>query len=361
MLCYKGDSFSDPDRCDFGLWADPDNCPGIIPIDGTGKVTVQPDTATTLVVSAGGGGGTTPPLTLDISGDGFDPNPTGNTVQLSSGLFSISAASPSKLTLVFQQPPSPGPLTAQVSSFPSFAAPSGNPVQVATVRAPPAVAGPAAVPLLASSATQLVLSGSGFDPQTPGNNVVVFSPAVANAVTAATATALTVTFSAPPLPLGALSVASVTSFGLLSENTTPVQVATVVAAPVVSSSTASLAQNAPSLVLAGSGFDPSAPASNSVVLSSGAFAVTAATATSLTLTFSTPPNLGTLTAVVTAHGGTSGGAVQVASVVAAPVVAASAADFQIPMPPPGPADPPLVLSISGSGFDASSPAARPAP
>lgn len=369
MNCDMGDSITDPaQRCNAGSWGSPLLCPGVIPLDGTGKVTVDANLTTTLVVSGGGSGATTPPLTLNISGAGFDPNPSGNTVQLSSGTFSITAAHPSRLTLVFQRPPSPGSLAANVTSFAeSFGGtvfPFGgtsDSVQVAAVRAPPAAAAPAdpaAVPLLASSATQLVLSGSGFDPQTPGSNVVVFDPAVANAVTAATATALTVTFSAPPLPLGNLSVVSVTSFGLASENTTPVQVASVVAAPVVASSAASLVQNAPSLVLSGSGFDPSSPASNSVVLSSGAFVVTAATATSLTLAFSTPPSLGSLTAVVTAHGGTSGAAVQVASVVAAPAVAASADDFPISKPPPGPTDPPLVLSISGSGFDASSPAAN---
>ena len=66
-----------------------------------------------------------------------------------------------------------------------------------------------------------------------------------------------------------------------------VQVATV--APVVTASTASLAVNATTLTIGGSGFDTTA-ANNTVAFNNGAVgSVTAATATSLTVTFSTAP------------------------------------------------------------------------
>lgn len=92
-------------------------------------------------------------------------------------------------------------------------------------------------------------------------------------------------------------------------------------APVVTSSTAVLPGNATTLTINGANFDPVA-ANNTVVLSNGAVGtVTAATATSLTVTISTPPtSSGALTAIVTTNGVSSGAAVQVATV---------------PPPPPG--------------------------
>ncbi len=88
---------------------------------------------------------------------------------------------------------------------------------------------------------------------------------------------------------------------------TAVQVATVT--PVVTSSTASLAANATTFTINGFGFDPTA-ANNTVVFNDGAVGtVTAATATSLTVTFSTEPTTaGSLTAVVTTDNVSSGAA-----------------------------------------------------
>jgi len=79
--------------------------------------------------------------------------------------------------------------------------------------------------------------------------------------------------------------------------------------------TNSLAINATTLTIAGTGFNTTA-ANNTVTFSSGTGTVTNATATQLTVTFVTAPSLGSLTAVVTSFGGTSGIAVQVATVVA---------------------------------------------
>ena len=99
------------------------------------------------------------------------------------------------------------------------------------------------------------------------------------------------------------------------------------AAPTVSPSLAGLAISAPTLTILGTGFDAATASANTVVLSNGAVGtVTAATATSLTVTLSAPPtSAGNLTAVVTSFGGSSGAAVVVATVVAAPVPVASVA------------------------------------
>lgn len=95
----------------------------------------------------------------------------------------------------------------------------------------------------------------------------------------------------------------------------------------VTPSTADLVQGQP-LVISGSGFSTTA-ADNIVTLSSGVGSVTAVngTGTQLTYTFTTNPNLGALTAVVTVGSASSGAAVQVATVVAPstkPVVTAPA-------------------------------------
>src|SRR5947209_2846127 len=173
-------------------------------------------------------------------------------------------------------------------------------------------------PLLAN-ATTIVINGSGFDPIV-ANNSVVFDDGAAGTVTAATATALTVEFSADPLTAGNLSVV-VTADSV--DSGAPVQVATVT--PVVTTSTTNLAANAATLTIDGFGFDPTA-GNNAVVLDDGAAGtVTAATPTELTVTLSTEPvTAGNLTAVVATNTVSSGATVQVATVM--PVVTSSAAD-----------------------------------
>jgi hypothetical protein len=88
--------------------------------------------------------------------------------------------------------------------------------------------------------------------------------------------------------------------------------------PVVTLNTASIAANAPTLVISGVGFDAGTPANNTVTFNSGAGTVTAATATQLTVTFTSPPSVGTLTAVVATGAGSSGAPVQVATVTSVP-------------------------------------------
>jgi hypothetical protein len=109
-----------------------------------------------------------------------------------------------------------------------------------------------------------------------------------------------------------------------------VQVATVT--PGVTASTGKQLNTVATITLNGFGFDPT-PVNNSVVFNRGAAGtVTSASATQLTVTFTTPPAEGSLTAVVTSNGVSSGTAVQVATVV--PVVNVLAAP---PVPPLTPA------------------------
>ena len=88
-------------------------------------------------------------------------------------------------------------------------------------------------------------------------------------------------------------------------------------APTVSQSVAPQLINSDTLVITGTGFDASSPANNVVVLSDGAVGfVTAATATTLTVTLiRLPKNEGPLTAVVSTGLGSSGAPVQVVDVV----------------------------------------------
>src|SRR5205807_6046249 len=124
---------------------------------------------------------------------------------------------------------------------------------------------------------------------TPSNNTVVFNDGAVGTVTAATATALTVSFSTKPTTAGSLT-AVVTSNSVSSGSA--VQVASV--APVVLANTGLLlAANASSVTIIGIGFDTTA-SNNTVVFNDGAAGtVTAATATSLTVSFSTAERLPT--------------------------------------------------------------------
>ncbi|MBS0267328.1 MAG: Ig-like domain repeat protein [Planctomycetes bacterium] len=163
---------------------------------------------------------------------------------------------------------------------------------------------------LAANAVSLVIQGNGFD-LTPANNTVVFNNGAVGTVTTATLTSLTVTFSTGPLTAGSLTALVTTNS---QSNGAAVQVATII--PVVTKNTASLSANADTITIAGFGFDLT-PGNNTIVFSNGAVGiVTASTATSLTVTFTTKPTLlGILTALITTNGLSSSVAVQVATVV----------------------------------------------
>jgi hypothetical protein len=159
----------------------------------------------------------------------------------------------------------------------------------------------------------LIIQGTDFNLNYE-DNLVTFNLGAFGTVTAATTTQLTVTFTTQPTSLGNLEV---TLLMPLSSGTA-VQVATVVAGIVVTPNSDSRAINAPTLVIAGTGFSATAN-QNTVTFNLGAVGtVTSATTTELTITFSTQPTTtGSLTAVVavSTSNGDSGTAVEVATIV----------------------------------------------
>ena len=193
----------------------------------------------------------------------------------------------------------------------------------------------------------LIIAGTNFELYF-FDNLVTFNLGAIGFVSAATSTQLTVTFTTQPTSLGNLT-AVVTTGGTFTSGAA-VQVATVVAGIVVTPNSDSRAINAPTLVIAGSGFSATAN-QNTVTFNLGAAGtVTSATTTQLTITFSTQPTTtGSLTAVVavSTSNGDSGTAIEVATIVAAPTVSLNAAYFPID-------DSELI--ISGTGFDAGTPA-----
>jgi hypothetical protein len=254
---------------------------------------------------------------LTIEGTGFNATAADNTVVFNDGAVgTATTATATSLTVTFStRPTTAGSLTAVVSTE---GISSGAAVQMATVT-PVVTASSASFPI---DATQFTIHGFGFDP-TAANNRVAFNDGAVGSVSAATATSLTVTLSTEPTHTGSLKV-EVTTDNVASG--AAAQVATVVAAPKVTSSSARLAIDAASIKITDTGFSPAA-ANDSVVFNDGAAGtVTAATATGLTVTFTTQPTLaGSLTAMVTANGGASGAAVQVATL--APVVTSGTADL----------------------------------
>ena len=307
------------------------NLTATVTIDGVSNGSmVQVATVTPVVTK-----GVVPPslpanaTSVVIMGFGFDPTLAHNLVTFNDGAVgTVSVASPTSLTVTFTtNPASVGNLTAVVTTN---GVSSGLPVLVATVTP---VVTTSALPL-AANATSIVINGFGFDP-TAANNKVFFNDGAVGTVTTASATSLTVTFSTKPATAGSLTAIVVTD----NVSSGPaVQVATVT--PVVTLNTASLAASANSIIIKGFGFDP-IPGNNIVSFNNAAGTVTAATSTSLTVTFTTKPTVvGSLTASVTTDGVNSGAAVQVASVT--PGVIANLANL--------PANAATIV-ISGFGFD----------
>src|SRR5207248_861055 len=141
----------------------------------------------------------------------------------------------------------------------------------------------------------ITIAGIGFDP-IAGNNSVAFDDG-AGTVTAASTTSLTVTFNSNPTTAGDLHATVTTNSVSSAAN---VQVATV--KPVVTGSVSPIAANGTTVVINGFGFDTDV-LNTTVAFNNGAAGdVTAATANSLTVTFSTKPDTaGSLTAIVTTN------------------------------------------------------------
>jgi hypothetical protein len=267
-----------------------------------------------------------------IAGYGFDPTDGNDAVAFNAGAITgtVTAATTTSLTVTLPADPTAGTLTATVTTNSA----ASSELQVATVT--PVITSSATT--LAANAATVTIAGFGFD-STNGNNVVTFNDGAVGSVSSASGTSLTVTFSTEPTTAGSLTAVVTTDS---SGNGLPVQVGTVT--PVVTSSIANLAANATTLSIAGFGFDTRV-ANDSVTLTDGAGTatgtVTAATPTSLTVTFSQSPTLaGPLSAVVHADSQASGGALQVATVI--PVVTSSTAALAING---------TTVVISGYGFD----------
>ena len=176
-----------------------------------------------------------------------------------------------------------------------------------------------------ANATTLVITGTNFDPNpvlASNTNVITLNGAGLTSYTATltgtpSLTSLTVQLpTGAPLTVGQVVNAVVTSFGASSG--TAVNVATVIASPTITASTLNRAQDATTLTITGTGFDPTALTNNVVTFSGAAAGGTGVTlpgsvtfvsadGTTLTYTFTANlPSIGELDAIVTVNGGASG-------------------------------------------------------
>ena len=176
-----------------------------------------------------------------------------------------------------------------------------------TYVAPPTVTSVSPTSGLAAGGTSVTITGTNLT----GATAVTLGGTAATLGTN-TGTSLVVTTGAHAAASG-VSVLVTTPGGTNAANT----LYTYVAPPTVTSSTADLAVNATTLTITGTGFDPAG--TNTVVFNNGAVGTASASSTtSLTVTLTTAPtSLGSLTAVVTTDGFSSGTPVQVAAVVTA--------------------------------------------
>jgi len=181
----------------------------------------------------------------------------------------------------------------------------------------------------AAGGTSITITGTdlaGATAVTIGGTAVDFTVASSTSITTTT----------PAHNAGAVSIEVTTVGGTNTANTLYSY------APTVTVNTSNLANNATTLTITGTGFDPIA-ANNTVSFSSGTGTVTSATATALTVTFNTALDLGTLGAVVTTNGISSGDEVQVANIVNAPTITGIS-------PAAGPTAGGTTITISGLDF-----------
>jgi hypothetical protein len=274
---------------------------------------------------------------ITITGTGFDPNASGNSVVFSgaaspcTGTVYIVNSAGTEMTVLITAPTSTGQLKAVVTSYGGG---SGSAVEVASISAgtgPVVSSSTDAIPL---NATTMIIYGNHFS-ATPASNTIALSPSGTATVTASTTTQITVTLSG--IVSGPLYAVDTTS-GVTSGS--PVQIATVVSGPTITLAVNNLATNATTLTITGTGFIAS-PTANTVTLSSGTATVASATSTVLVLNLTGPLSTGVLTATVTVGGQTSS-AVQVANVVQLSVTLNTANLAQTA----------TSLVIAGSGFDA---------
>ena len=157
----------------------------------------------------------------------------------------------------------------------------------------------------AAGGTNVIISGTGFT----GATAVQFGGINAATYTVNSSTQITAT---SPAGSGVVDVTVTTPVGGASAPTNADHFTYVTV--FVTASTVSVPDSSTTITINGSGFSTT-PANNSVAFNLGVVgAVTAATATQLTVTLTTPPTaLGSLTAVVTSNGSSSFAPVQVAT------------------------------------------------
>lgn len=316
---------------------------------------VQIATVVGLTVDSGTVGRAPNATLLMLDGVGFDPNgvnevslftgASGTTPIPASAIESVYAESTTRLVVVLDRS-QPLPVGALWASAEVDGISSGAAVQVATIAADaPGVS--FSTQSLAVNATSLIINGSNFG-TTAGSNTVVLSSvsgpiagAVAS-VTAVSSTQLAVTLNPNVVSAGALYAVVTTS----ADDSDVVQVANVVPAstPTITTSSNNLQSSATTVVINGTGFDPSPAATNIVTLSSGTVqSVVVESATKLIVTVSGGLSIGSLKASVQVNG-VSSALTQVAIVVAG----------STPSIVPSPAvvsDLATTLVIQGTGFD----------
>lgn len=196
----------------------------------------------------------------------------------------------------------------------------------ATVTIEPCGAVPGGVPTVAFASeeicrdvTTVTITGTNFETGIPGNNLVTFNLGATGTCTAATSTELTVTFITHPTSIGALTAIVNNANG---SSGVAVQIATVIdCPPTVEFFDFDICQDDELITIAGTHFESifggGLPGNNLVTFNLGAAGtVTSGDPTTLVVTFTTnPTSTGALTAIVTNANGTSGAAVQVATVI----------------------------------------------
>lgn len=284
--------------------------------------------------------------TVTITGTGFNAtSPALNIVTFTTlgAAGTVIAATATSLTVQFTTlPTTTGTLTAKVNSFGG----DSNTTDVASVGAATGpFVNPSTSPLPSTQATFTIFGGN-FN-ATPANNTIAFSSgAVGSAGAGSTTTFLVVTLSVEPTSLGPLT-AIVTDTGTSVTSGGPVQVAAVQIVPVITPDPSNVSQSAATLVIVGT--DLGSPGTTSLQLSGGgAFTIGPVSATSITVTFTTLPPLGVLTAVVTVNGVSS------ASVTVATIIGSSAPTVTLNTATVNPSGAnPLQISIVGTNFDVS--------
>jgi hypothetical protein len=204
---------------------------------------------------------------------------------------------------------------------------------------------------LAINAATVNITGSGFNATAGSNTVVLSLGAVATVTSVTGTTAATLTFSTAPIGSGILTCVL---YNGSAYSGAAVEIASVYLAPTVTMTTTDVALSQTTVTVTGTGFGVVASAIS--IAFTGAFSdtLTAATVnstgTSLTVTVPNsdlPMTAGSLNAVVTVNGASSGSPIQVATAVTSPTLTMATTGIDIGT---------TTLTLAGTGEDGSTPA-----